>query len=123
MFSWKNRLTKKRDIEITIKQGKRRRGRLCHLVLWNTDPKQFPLREYNRSDIKIAVVVGKKVSKKAVQRNRLKRQTREIIKQVLKESLLRPGTFVVCTIQPNALGATFQELKDDVYALLTPRKS
>lgn len=123
MFSFKHRLTKKRDIEITLKKGKRRRGKFCHLVIWRIDTGLFPLRGYQPYDLKLAVVVGKKVSKKATIRNKLKRQTREVLKAALKEQQIRPGYFIVCLVQPTATNASFAELKQDIYALLSPRKS
>lgn len=123
MFSFVHRLTKKRDIEITLKKGKRRRGQFCHLVIWRVGPKLFPARGFSTEDMKVAVVVGKKVSKKATVRNKLKRQTREVMKSAMKESLIRPGTFIVCLVQPTATSATFTDLKQDLYALLSPRKS
>ena len=123
MFSFTHRLTKKRDIEITLKNGKRRRGKFCHLVIWQVEPGEFPARSFSKEDIKIAVVVGKKVSKKATERNKRKRQAREVIKMAMKESLVRPGTYIVCLVQPDARNAAFIDLKQDIYALLSPRKS
>lgn len=123
MFSFPYRLTKKRDIEITLKKGRRRRGTFCHLVVWRIDSGLFPLRGYQPYDLKIAVVVGKKVSKKATVRNKLKRQTREVFKEAIKEGKIKPGQFIVCLVQPSAAAMTFAELKQDIYALLSSRKS
>lgn len=48
----------------------------------------FTLRyQRNEDSYKVAVIVGKKVSKKAVIRNRLKRRLREILKNYLSDDI------------------------------------
>ena len=91
--------------------------------MWRVDTGLYPLRGYQPYDLKLAVVVGKKVSKKATVRNKLKRQAREVLKAAVKEEKIRPGQFIVCLVQPAAVNATFAELKQDIYALLAPRKT
>lgn len=56
-----------------------------------------------------AVVVGKKVYKRAVDRNRLRRRLYNIIYRLSRENQLR-GVYIVIT-KPAAKDATFKELR------------
>jgi ribonuclease P protein component len=62
---------------------------------------------------RVGIVVSQKVSKRAVVRNRLKRQVRAIMKQFLPQ--LRPRLWVVINLRPGAeqceYGDFLQELK------------
>lgn len=57
---------------------------------------------------RFAVVVGTKVSKSSVVRNRLRRQIREAIRLRLGE--IRPGFDVMVLVRKEAVGKTFQQL-------------
>lgn len=122
MFSYTHRLTKKKDIELTLKEGQRRSGIYTQVVFWLVQPEKYPTRGYHKTDLKTAVIVGKKVSKKAVVRNRVKRQYREILKQAVTSQKIRPGAFCICLVKPSAVDQTTATLKKDFYALFEPRK-
>lgn len=57
--------------------------------------------------MQVAVVVSAKVSKKAVQRNRLKRQMRAVIQHLLPGCT--PGWQVIVTAQPQALTGQYSD--------------
>lgn len=65
---------------------------------------------------RFAVVVGTKVSKKAVVRNRLRRQIREMIRLRLHEA--EPGYDLVLVVKKEVLGKTSDELKAAITKLL-----
>ena len=65
---------------------------------------------------RFAVVVSTKISKKATQRNRLKRQVREIIR--LNQNRVKSGYDVVISASGRALGKDYQELERAVLAIL-----
>lgn len=71
--------------------------------------------KFRKNDIAVtrfAVVVGTKVSKSAVTRNRLRRQVREAIRSRLPE--IKPGFDVMVLIRKEAIGKTFEELERHV---------
>ena len=65
---------------------------------------------------RFAVVVGTKVSKRAVIRNRLRRQIREIIR--LRLATLKPGFDVMMLIRKEAIGKSYGELEKHVLGSL-----
>lgn len=69
---------------------------------------------------RFAVVVGVKVSKKAVIRNRLKRQVRAILQEVLPQIVT--GYDVLLFLKPSGIDKTFEQLKIQVLASLKSAK-
>lgn len=63
---------------------------------------------------RFAIVAGVKVSKKAVVRNRLKRQVRAIIHELL--SKIAPGYDVLLYLKHQAVDKSSEELKKEVFA-------
>ena len=71
----------------------------------------------NESDaVRIGIVVSKRVSKHAVDRNRLKRQLSEVIRPLLPG--LPRGTDIVLTVRNPALNADVHILREQVIMLL-----
>ncbi len=122
MFARKHRLTRKKDIELVLKRGQRRRGQFCVATVWFVSGDIAIKKGFTKADLKTAVIVGKKVSKSAVTRNKLKRQYREMLKSAVRDNIIRPGILVVCLVQPSALNMPYEQQKQDLYALFTPRK-
>lgn len=118
MFNQQHRLKKKRDIEIVFENGRFVASSLSTMKLWHVDPEKFPKRSYSKNELKIAVVVSKKVSKSAVKRNRLKRQMREVIRLLLKKEALRQGNYIVLMAKPEMLGKAYAEIEKDIVSLL-----
>lgn len=69
---------------------------------------------------KVACVVSKKVSMKAVVRNKLKRQMRAALKSAFP---LPSGTSLILTGKKPALDVSYGELRDDILALISKLRS
>ncbi|MBI4435777.1 ribonuclease P protein component [Candidatus Uhrbacteria bacterium] len=63
---------------------------------------------------RFAVVAGVKVSKKAVVRNRLKRQVRAVVHEVLPQ--ISPGYDVLLFLKPQAIDKPFEAIQKEVLA-------
>lgn len=122
MLLQKHRLKKTKDIEIVFENGRFVGGKFATIKVWHINPEQFPKRGYSLNDIKIAVVVSKKVEKRAVQRNRLKRQMREVIRLLLKEEQLRPGNMLIVMAKPEMIDTPYQDIAQDLIALFDRAK-
>lgn len=72
----------------------------------------FKYRKNGVGASRFAVVVGTKVSKSAVTRNRLRRQIREVIRLRLGE--IKPGFDVMMLVRKEAIGKTYEELEKHV---------
>lgn len=72
----------------------------------------FKWRKNGLGVSRFAVVVGTKVSKSAVTRNRLRRQVREVIRLRLAE--IKPGFDVMMLVRKEAIGKTYAELESHV---------
>lgn len=106
MLKRKFRLRKKKDFEMVIKRGKFFKGENLSLVKKNNG---FHFSRF-------AFLVGKKVSKKAVVRNKIKRRLSEIIRTNL--SKIKKGYDVIFFTFPGIEKNSFKELKKETLFLL-----
>lgn len=105
MLAKKNRLKNKKDIENVFKKGKTKTGKLVFLKIFK-----------NNLDIsRFAFIVSTKISKKAVIRNKIKRQLREIVRKNL--SNIKSGVDIVIIAKPEIINKYFQIIKKDVEGL------
>lgn len=110
MFSQENRLRHDKDIKALFSKGKSAFGILVGIKF-----------RYNKLPVsRFAVVIGTKVSKKAVVRNRLRRQVRGIISKHLPK--IAPGYDVALLIKKEAIGKKSREIEEELVATLK-RKS
>jgi ribonuclease P protein component len=99
MLSKVNRLTKKKDFDAVWKRGRSSFDKILGVkVLTN-----------NLTVNRFGIMVGLKVSKKAVERNKMKRRIREIIHA--EAANLKRGFDVAITVLPAARGREFAELQ------------
>lgn len=110
MLPQTNRLRLESDIKTLFARGKSVFGSWVGMKF----------RKNNLSMSRFAVVVGVKVSKKAVVRNRLKRQVRAIVQEVLPQ--VTPGYDVLFFMKPAGARGSFDELKEQVLASLKKAK-
>ncbi len=103
MFARAARLHASRDFAKVYRKGQSARSRLFRLA-WIAGTKP-----------RVAVVIGRKVSTKAVTRNRLKRQTQAAAAALYPN--LAPADLIL-QIQPAAVGTTYQALMDELADLL-----
>lgn len=118
MLPQENRLKHMKDFEILFKEGRFVAGKLITAKIWKIDPTKFPRRKYGADDLKIGFVVGLKVSKSAVKRNRIKRQMREIVRLLLKDGKLKNGFHISIMAKPAMVGAEYSEIEKDVGEVL-----
>ena len=97
------RLTKKKDFDHVFKNGRSAYNRI--LGIKHID------NEYSR----FGIIISKRVSKKAVERNKLKRQIREIIRT--QQSRIKPGKDCVFIALSPVLGKSYQEIEESINKL------
>lgn len=107
-----------KDYDVLFAEGQFAGSRFLTAKSWAIDLQKFPKRNYQADDLLIGFLVSKKVDKRAVVRNRLKRQLREIVRLFLKENKIKPGRLLAVVAKPEAKAATYQELQAEVQALL-----
>ncbi len=113
-----HRLTRTKDYDVLYQEGRFVSGQLINLSVWRVVPEKYPRRGYGRDDLKIGVVVGAKVSRRAVERNRLKRQMREVLLLLLKEKQLPKGFYLAFIAKPGMVGQTYPDIENDMMKLL-----
>ncbi len=106
MLSRINRLRKKKDFTRIYQQGRS----FATPCLWmKTSPNHL---ENNR----LGIVVSRKISKKAVERNLIKRRLRALVKQDL--SSLKTGYDIILTARSGILRKSYLELENNLISLL-----
>ena len=118
MLPRENRLKHMKDFDILFKEGKFVGGQFLTVKIWKIQPDKYPRRNYTVGDLKIGFVVGKKVHKSAVKRNRIKRQMREVVRLLLKENKLKIGYHVAFIAKPEILEKEYGEIEKDVVVVL-----
>ncbi len=93
-------LSSKSEIEGVFKKGKYLNSELFSI--------KFSPNSTNFS--RLAVIVGKKSSKKSVLRNRIKRLVSEIIR--LNYSRIKPGYNIVLIVKSRAINEEYRDLKE-----------
>ena len=97
-----NRLTKDKDFDNSFKNGRSAYDKIVGIkVVLN-----------NKNDNRFGILISTKISKKAVDRNKIKRQIREIIKTELP--LMKTGYDCVVITMPLILGKQYGEIKASV---------
>ena len=104
------RIKKSIDFEKIFQTGKTITGRFVFLKTKKTK---------NRS-CRLCFVVSSKVSKKAVERNKIKRRLREIIRSAYSE--LAQGYDIVIIAKKEILSKNFTEIKEDITKTLKEAK-
>ena len=99
MLPDKNRLKKKKDFEKVLKEGRGIKEDFLILKVRKNKPKK----------LRFGFVVSKKISKKAVVRNKIKRRLREVIKERIKK--IDKGLDIIIITLPGTETKDFQDFK------------
>ncbi len=111
MLARQSRLVKEKDFKKIFKRGKSSYAKIfCLKVLAN----EFEINRYG-------IVISTKVSKKAVERNKLKRQIRAVIKEFDKK--LMSGFDLAIIVSPAALNQDYKFIKSELEKILFTLKS
>jgi ribonuclease P protein component len=97
MLPYKNRLIKRTDFERVYKYGK----------LFYFEKVAIKIRENGLNETRIGFLIGLKFSKKATERNRAKRQMREVFRKILAK--IEKGMDVVVMIKKTERGKSDQK--------------
>ncbi len=106
-----HRLRKTTDIERAYKKGQ------------SIYDSAVGVKVYRRGDaepMRIAFIVGVKVSKRAVERNRLRRQYRELVRELIVNP--KPGVDVLVLVSRPSLELTFAEKRTRIEQILNRAK-
>jgi len=104
-----NRLKLRRDFTTVYNQGDRHHGKYLKLRVYSTNNLL--------AQVQLGVVISKKVSKKAVIRNRIRRQIRAIFRGFLPQ--LKQGLQIVITVITVPSIPSYPELQEDLTKLLS----
>ncbi len=110
MLPIKNRLKKKKDFEKVLKEGKS--------VKWDGLALKYCSNSFKES--RFGIIVSKKVSKKAVVRNKIKRRIREILRRELEK--IKKSQDIVFFVFPEFKNKEFPEVQKIVIKLLKKGK-
>lgn len=105
-----NRLTKKKDFSLVFKKGYFFREQFISI---KTLKNELP---YSR----VGIIVGTKISKRAVRRNKIKRLLREVFR--LKINSIKPGFDIVVIPNIAVLEKKFKEIQQAVDRVLIKSK-
>lgn len=110
MLATRNRLKKKKDFEKVFKEGKG----------FKEDFLYFKIKKNNLKSSRFGFVVSKKFSKKAVDRNKVKRRLRELIR--IKMPKIKKGTDGVIIVMPGLKTTDLHELEGIINRLFQKAK-
>ncbi|MEC4990093.1 MAG: ribonuclease P protein component [Oscillatoria sp. PMC 1068.18] len=103
-----NRLRQRRDFQAVYQQGIRRSGSYLKLRALYSESEELPAR--------IGISISQKVSKKAVVRNRIKRQIRAACQLLLPE--ISAGWKIVIVVRPGAQECKYEHFLRELEKLL-----
>jgi len=98
-LSKKYRLKKRKDFEKVLKKG----------IYYSGPCLSIKLKRNNLNISRFGIVIGSKISKKAVNRNKIKRRISEVIRLNLPN--LKRGFDVVVLVKPDIVDKTYQEIE------------
>jgi len=102
MLPKENRLKKKKDFERTFEKGYNVKGDTIYLKVLKTE------EPFSR----IGFIVSKKVSLKAVERNKIKRRMRDSVKRIL--NTIGNNLDIIVTALPKIKKSKFEDIKEDI---------
>jgi ribonuclease P protein component len=114
------RLTKVRDFNLLMKYGRWIKGNFLDIrysylqkIPQEAVPKRILPEEFVHQ-LKIAFTVGLKVDKRAVVRNRVRRQLREIVRLLIKDNRIQRGFYILIVARKEVLGKEYADLQKEI---------
>lgn len=120
MLSKRYRLRKNNEILEVLKKGRLAKGRFLNLKFLKG--KEKDLNEDGQEVSRFAVVVSKKIFRRAVDRNRAKRLVRESLRLLLKERKINGVYKMVFLVQSDIKEKKMYEVKNDIEDLFVKLK-
>ncbi len=123
-----NRLRKKRDFDLIVNHGQWIGGSFLTIKWLSLAKNQqfFPKKddpESFKKQLKLAFSVGLKLDKRAVVRNRVRRQLREVVRLLIKAGRLQGGFFLMFVPKPSIKDKNYAEISQEVETLLRKIKA
>lgn len=112
MLLLENRLKADRDFKKVLKFG----------TFFSTKNLRMKVMQNNLPTSRFGFVISLKASKKAVVRNRLKRQVREVVRLLLKDGLIKSGVDVSINLFIGLEDLSYQEIQNEVEELFRKAK-
>jgi ribonuclease P protein component len=106
MLKSQYRLTKKKDFDQVFKNGRSAYSGILGLKYLDNELK----------DSRFGIIISNRVSKKATERNKLKRQIREIIRSQINK--IKPGKDCIFIVLSPILGKSHEEIEESIEKLL-----
>lgn len=110
MLNKRNRLTKQKEVEAVFKKGKGAYNKYLGVKIFKND------LGVNRA----AIIIGTKVSKKAVTRNKIKRRIAHILRDEFPD--FKASYDMVVVVLPPTVNLDFQELRQYLHTNLSKLK-
>lgn len=118
MLPEENRLKKVRDFNLLMKLGFWQRGSFLDAkILRLADVKIFPKKsapEDFKKQLKIAFGVGLKIDKRAVKRNRVRRQMREAVRLLLKDGKIKNGYYILLSPRKEIILKDYDAINEEI---------
>lgn len=108
MLSKKNRLNGGRRINLIIKKGQVIRGKFVQIKYLSRP-----------GDPRLTFIISKAQAKAAVTRNKLKRQARAATQEILRETSIAAGNYLIYLRSPGSGQYNFAALKEDISSCLS----
>ncbi len=123
MLREENRLKKMRDFGSVMKRGWYYKAAYIDAKILRLETVKDALSHDHKltdfeNELKVAFTVGLKISKKAVIRNRLRRQMREVVRLLIKNNNLKNGFFILFIAKKGIIEQDYSGIKKDIVQLL-----
>ena len=116
----KHRLKKRSHFQTVYRKGISRSSRHLILRAYTVENDSKLIRENKLSESKIGISISRKVSKKAVERNQIKRRIRAVFRSLLPQ--ISSGWLIVIIVKPEAKKCKYEHFLRELEKLLIKAK-
>lgn len=128
MLKENNRLKKVRDFNLVMKDGRWASGEFLDLKYVDLEkmksgfPKNVDVDNFKKQ-LRVAFSVGLKFSKKAVERNRIRRQMSEVVRLLQKEGAIKDGFYLMLVAKKVSKDKNYADISAEIKLLLSKAKA